>query len=802
MREQARVIPRIMGRNAVNDQRSLGGFWSSIRDLNAGYFTIAIAVLALLLAVYLLRFRPVAVTIGDVLPSLDRFEKVATLTAYGLILLAVLAAIVEVGQPIWEQDGSGADFLAAVRQLDWAYIIVVASFILLFIAIYLLDADDPNTIAELLGNARRLWTSFTEEITAETTQQYLFGIAGLLLVFAVIISATRALWPGFVSAEFTSIAPFAISGSEDKQKGIALATAYRSKLAQILRDSRITSGVLQKGSAEAEAEAGVLPSQNDSEKDALTLSHKSAFELKFQGVDVGGLLNWAVDWFSMRRAMQITVAEQGTNAVVSGALRPDGSSHVYASVENKNERIVAAVAFSKLRERLIAQQLELRGLDWEQVEKLHQTIMEVIQLRGRSQTKKKDYEKHADTMASLIAMAPRSERLLTIGSEVAMKAGRIDQALAYLDRTNESLNRDRELMERKRPDAPRSRYRSTDADNPDDALGYAELRRNFVRRYNLQLVQRQRIISSCALGFVEQLHDGAAPEAIFKDALAHHKLLLKIGDIEKKRDATIAIIGGVPQRELVGYRFSAAGNWVVGNYGLDNYADTIGLVISTLAPRAKLVFIPLGAESRSRGLTLVPAEREIAEAMAVAANANADIALIPFAPPPLNWKARAQTIAGHVSKMIIVSPAPTKAALSGRGNAESSLDRLDAIFVANVDVDGRFKGALLSASEEPTSYPGALWAPGTRIPRLMADAMWETTYGSTYAAAMAAAVVANVVAGTERKPPGEIIAAVRKSLYSPDSRNPTIGVISQAAALSLTATDPAPMGSACGHPKS
>jgi hypothetical protein len=780
----------------MNDERSLGGFWSSFRDLNAGYITIAVAVVALLLAVYLFRFRPA--TIGDVLPSLDRFEKVATLTAFGLILLTVLAAIAEVGQPIWQQNGTGADFLAAVRQLDWAYIIVVASFILLFIAIYLLDPDDPNTIAELLGNGRRLWSSITEQTTAEAAQQYLFGAAGLLLVLAVIISAARVFWPGFASTEFTSIAPFAISGSEDKQKGVALATAYRAKLAQILRDSHVTSGVLQRGSAEAEIEAGVLPTQNDSEKDALTLSHKSAFEFKFQGVDVGGLLNWVIDWFSMRRAMQITVAEQGGFAVVSGALSPDGSTHVYATVENKNERIIAAVAYSKLRERLIAQQTELRGLGWAEVEKLHQTIMDVIQLRGRARTRKTDFEPHAKTMAELIAMAPRSERLLTIGSEIAMKAGQIDAALAYLDRTNESLNRNRELMERKRPASRSPRLRTVDADNPDEALSYDELRRNFIRRYNLQLVQRQRIISSCALGFADQLHDGTPPETVFKDVLARHKSLLKIGDFEPKRAATVAIIGGVPQREQIGYEFSFGGNWVVGNYGLDNYADTIGLIVSTLAPRAKLMFIPLGPDSRSRGLTLTANDREVTEALAIAATAKADIALVPFAPQ--NWKQRAEAIGRYAGQLIVVSPAPSKSAVSRYDGGGP--DKLDSLFVANVDVDGRFKGALLSLEEEALSYPGALWAPGTRIPRLMADAMWETTYGSTYASATAAAVVANVVAATERKPPGEIIAAIRQSAYVPGGRDPTIGVISQAGALSLTATNPAPMASACGQPKS
>jgi hypothetical protein len=96
-----------------------------------------------------------------------------------------------------------------------------------------------------------------------------------------------------------------------------------------------------------------------------------------------------------------------------------------------------------------------------------------------------------------------------------------------------------------------------------------------------------------------------------RNALALHKELLRIGAIEQKQKIRIAILGGVPQRELIGYSFELVGNWAPGKYGLDNFADTIGLTVSTIAPTTKLVFVPLGTESSSLGLGFSANEAEI-----------------------------------------------------------------------------------------------------------------------------------------------------------------------------------------------
>jgi hypothetical protein len=765
----------------MEDETAISGFWSSVRDLNAGYLIIAAGLAALLVAIYLLRSRPVS--LGDILPSLDQIETIAAFTAFALIIIAALAVLWElIWQAVQEEESTIGSVISSIKDLHAAYVIFAVSFAV-FIAgvIFLRKRDD--SIADL-------WQA--PSISIDTLRSYALATAVVLVATVIVASLARFFWSGIFAREFTSIAPFTISGSDDKQRGLALATAFQAKLAEIERDKQVLTDVLHKEAADDDPESETpVPRQQESESTGLDVYRKIEFEFKFQGMDVGGIVNWVINSLTMNRAMQITVAEQGTNAVVSGALRADGSSHVYATVESKNERIVAAVAYSKLREALIAQQSEFHGLEWSDIELLHHIIMSVGNLRGRSQVNRKDFEPHHDAIAALIAKVPSLESLLTLGAEIAMKAGKIDHALAYHDRTREFLDRKRVELDQERPD-PTSK--SDPAAEKDNASKFKDLRREFVRKYNEQVVQRQRIISSCALEFVERLHSRESPETVFKDALALHKELLKVNSVEKKRDVTIAIIGGIPQRDFIGYQFASKGTWVPGKYGLDNFADTIGLVVSTLAPGAKLTFIPLGENSHSAGLSLTANESEIAEAMDIAVQDKPDVALIPFSPlSRSSWKKRAETLQKHGRNMIIVSPVAPKATQEYLAKIQLGVSSLPAAFIGTVDIDGRFKASLLSYSEEPARYPGALWAPGTRIPRLTTDGMWQTTYGREYAAAAAAAVFANIAAAADIKDPHEIISTVRRTLRFLDGRDREIGIIDQTAALG-TAAAPADQG--------
>jgi len=236
-------------------------------------------------------------------------------------------------------------------------------------------------------------------------------------------------------------------------------------------------------------------------------------------------------------------------------------------------------------------------------------VLAITHLRARSQVRMEDFKPHYEKVSELIAKAPHLERLLMLGAEVAMKAGKVDSALAFLDRANSSLNDLRERLDRQRPDTTDD----TDNDNTDDGdddkeSGFRELRKQFIRRFNAQLLQRQRALSSCALPFVERLYKGESPVAVYNDALMMHKQLLQIDDTSHSYRATIAIVGGIPQREFVHYPFESKGDWIVGKPAYDNYADTLGSMITALAPQAKLLFIPLGTASRTRGLGLSPNE--------------------------------------------------------------------------------------------------------------------------------------------------------------------------------------------------
>jgi hypothetical protein len=186
---------------------------------------------------------------------------------------------------------------------------------------------------------------------------------------------------------------------------------------------------------------------------------------------------------------------------------------------------------------------------------------------------------------------------------------------------------------------------------------------------------------------------------------------------------------------------------------------------------------------------LLAQENEIGEAVRRAVLAMADIVLIPFV--GRNSRLRFETVRRYANQAVIVVPALSKQAQLPEGSAEE-LASIPALFVASSDVDGRFKGGLWSFEDELTSYPGAVWAPGTRIPRLTDGGMWLTTYGSAYAVATAAAVAANVAAASaNQKTPGELVALLKASLRSPGDRHSDVHLIDQSAALQAAAPLPA-----------
>ena len=739
----------------MSQQEAANDISSSIKDFSAGWFFLVVAVAALALAVYFRR----SLTLSDLVPSSGRLQQIATVAAFILFGIAAFVALWQEMWPEWQNESSTVwSTLSSIKELNSAGVILAAGLIVSVIAFYWLQSSEES-VADF-------WQAHRP--TLDGLRSYAVAIAGALVTCIVVGSIISFFWTAAGRSEFTSIAPFIISGADDKQRGTVLATAFQAKLSELLRDAHILDDVL---GTDADNDAdNPVPNQDASEARSLNVYQKLDLDLKFQGVDVGGILNGVVNWMAMRRAMQITVAEKDDKAIVSGALRPGGESHVYANV-NGNEDVVAAVAYSILRDRMIAQQSGFEALDWKDIRSLHLSVLEVTRLRTRSNAKSDDYKAHQDVISTLLKKAPGVEALLSLGAEVAMKAGNVDLALAYLDRSKEFLNRIREDLDHRRP-AP---------DEEEDDIDFKEAKKKFVTKYNSFIVQRQRVISSSALPLVERLNMNGSAEPIFTEALAKHRALLKIDSVQSKKEVTVAIVGGIPQRDSIGYKFKSKGEGLPGKYGLDNFADTIGLIVTTLAPSAKLMFIPLGTDSRARGLTLVAAETEISEAVGVAVKAGADVVVIPFAPTPMSdWTTRIETMEGFSSRATIVSPAPSRSAQDR--SIQNGISDIPAAFVASVDVDGKFKGGVLSTKEVVASYPGAVWAPGTRIPRLTADGTWQTTYGIAYATATAAAAIANVAGGTGIKEPKALIDLIKGTLQHREDR-PEIGIIDQTAAL-------------------
>jgi hypothetical protein len=285
-------------------------------------------------------------------------------------------------------------------------------------------------------------------------------------------------------------------------------------------------------------------------------------------------------------------------------------------------------------------------------------------------------------------------------------------------------------------------------------------------------------LSACALPFVERLNKGEAPDKVMAEALDKHKKLLKIEPTATSYEPKIAIIGGIPRREVVQYAFDSKGDWIIGRPAYDNFADSAGLIVNTLAPTAKLLFVPLGAESRVRsGSVLLPKETDIQKATRIAVEAGADIVLIPF---PFTSKARLQTIELVATQALVVTLAPSQ---RSQERLKIEAEKVTAALVSSVDVDGQFKAGLLGQDETPIGYPGALSAPGMRIPRLAPNGMWQATFGTAYAAATAAAAFANILAATGRKAPQELLQRARDTSQHSDRRNPSVAIIDQKAAL-------------------
>jgi hypothetical protein len=664
-----------------------------------------------------------------------------------------------------ERNSIFGDIWPVLRDANVAYALFACALVLLTGAVLLLRYREFD-----IGGVWDATTSFLQERG--------FNVALLLAIWLLfllaLLSLSRFLWTSLVSdTDFAMIAPFTISGADDKQRGLTLAMGLQSKLAGVRNDLETLDQQLKESSSSA-GESPVRPSEESFHP--LGLLRPVNIEAKIQGVDVGGLVGWFVQSLSARPALQISVAQNNGEAVVSGPLRRDGKVHVYAKVKADDERIVAAVAYSMLRERFVADNGELSALDWQDFEALHLSVVALANLRSYEARSAADFEDHYKLIARLVEKSPDSRALLTLGADVAMKAGKTDQAVEYLNRARRFLR-------------------------PSDD--------EYATQYNQFLRQRQRIFSSCALPLLRSLNAPGPKEAFFSEALNAHRALLNIAEYKKKRDVTVAIIAGVPQRAGVGYGYQQSGP-SPGDVGFDNFADTIGLVLHVLAPEARLLFVPLGPESHSAGWIVNPNVNEVRQAVATAQQRNPEIILIPFGYTRVTEQITdiSRTLSDGA---LVITVAPTKDTqdrLSTKGVFDMASASANVAFVANADVDGRFTLDFLNSDNVAASFPHALWAPGLRIPRLGPYGVWTAgSLGNQFAAVAAAAVAANIMAAGFQGSPRDIIELLRKTSRQVGPQA-DVKIIDQAAALaavsalgsqalSAASVQPAPRG-ACG----
>src|SRR5215470_13417736 len=121
----------------MEDEETVGGFWASIRDVNAGYLLLTLGLIVVALALYFSRYRPLK--LSDILPSSERFQALAATGAFVLIALTAVAALWQLFVLEEEENGSRfRAFLSSFKELPSAYIVFALSLIVFGAGFYLL----------------------------------------------------------------------------------------------------------------------------------------------------------------------------------------------------------------------------------------------------------------------------------------------------------------------------------------------------------------------------------------------------------------------------------------------------------------------------------------------------------------------------------------------------------------------------------------------------------------------------------------------------------------------------------------
>jgi hypothetical protein len=293
--------------------------------------------------------------------------------------------------------------------------------------------------------------------------------------------------------------------------------------------------------------------------------------------------------------------------------------------------------------------------------------------------------------------------------------------------------------------------------------------------YQTIVADLEKVRDSFGLEYADALNaPDSNPISIFNEALSAHMKLLEVDVRPTVSHPIVAVIGSTPLRDAVGYEFEVINERnLAADLSLGAYVDNLGLIIKTLAPASKIVFVEPRRDNQRNTLS----EGDILGAMENVLKIGASITVLPFSSqgPSEDMPSLFNRIASLGCLVFLPLGSNTDTGLPFGIDPANTLVAI----VAATDVRGR--RTLFSPSKD------ILWAPGTQIPVFQGIGVWNIGRGTSLAAAMAAGVAANVLAAGSSLSPSELLNLLRKSSRVIDPRDGGIGVLSQKAALAALA---------------
>jgi hypothetical protein len=594
------------------------------------------------------------------------------------------------------------------------------------------------------------------------TMSYVWFSLCLVIISAIAWKGIRLSYDIFLNEDtFTIIAPFTIAGNTDKAdtEGLALALALQAKLKTITAEldnvlsvlAAQTQAVTAKETTPQLADAGSETSRATAQVSATStplslpqgVLQPLNIEAKIAGIEVGGIISWIYQRAADRGALKFAVTKAEGKATVAGQLNRAGTVFISETVSASSDSIISAVAYSIFHDHLRQKVPEVNALAWADVEILFTTIITISRLKVQTEAgglPVEQYKQQLKDLQLVLAKVPQWRALLRICAEAARQARELKLATFYLRRVLSMT----------------------------DKTSESEL-------YQTILADLEKVRDNFGLEYADALNaPDSNPISIFNEALSAHMKLLEVDVPPTTSHPIVAIIGSTPFRDAVGYEFEVINDRnLAADPHLGAYVDTLGLIIKTLAPASKIVFVEARRDDQRDTLSTV----DIADTIEDVLKIGARIMVLPFI----------STVPSQIFPILFnrVASLGCLAFLPAGGNPDAGLpfginpaNALVAI-VAATDIGGR--RTLFSPNKD------ILWAPGTQIPTLQGTGVWNISRSAGFAAATAVGVAANVLAAGRSLSPSELLDLLRKSSRVIDPRDGGIGILSQKAALAALA---------------